>query len=72
MSSRRSSLRRIVAPTSITGIRNVHPHGDEGGGGGVEFYLEIDWTEPLNVVTDVTVFDAPEQDTSSTNHQQPP
>jgi hypothetical protein len=38
--------------------KNAHPH-DEGGGG-VEFYLQIDWGSPLNVVTDITV-DEPEQ-----------
>jgi hypothetical protein len=37
--------------------KNVHPH-DEGGGG-VEFFIEIDWSSPLNVVTDITV-DTPE------------
>jgi hypothetical protein len=38
-------------------VKNVHPH-DEGGGG-VEFFVQIDWPSPLNVVTDITV-DAPE------------
>jgi hypothetical protein len=37
--------------------KNAHPH-DEGGGG-VEFFIQIDWPNPLNVVTDITV-DTPE------------
>ena len=37
--------------------QDAHPH-DEGGGG-VEFFIQIDWPSPLNVVTDITV-DTPE------------
>lgn len=40
-------------------VKNVHPHNDNGGG--VEFYIEIDWGSPLTVVTDITVLDPPEQ-----------
>jgi len=46
---------------AVIGVRNVRPHGDDGGGGGVEFYLEVGWGSPLNVVTDITVFELPEQ-----------
>lgn len=45
---------------AVIGVRNVRPHHDNGGGGGVEFYLEINWDSPLNVVTDITVMDPPE------------
>jgi hypothetical protein len=41
------------------GVRNIHPHDD--GGGGVEFFLEVLWGTQLNVVTDITVEDPPEQ-----------
>jgi hypothetical protein len=41
------------------GVRNIHPHDD--GGGGVEFFLEVLFDRPLNVVTDITVEDLPEQ-----------
>jgi hypothetical protein len=42
-------------------VKNIRPHPDQGGGGGVEFYLQIDWNGPLNIVTDITVFDPAEQ-----------
>lgn len=38
--------------------KNVHPHTDNGGG--VEFFIQIDWSGPLNVVTDITVLDTAE------------
>ncbi len=45
--------------TAVIGVRNVHPHDD--GGGGVEFFLEVNWGNPLNIVTDITVEDPAEQ-----------
>ena len=42
------------------GVRNVTPHGEMGGGGGVEFFLEVLWDSPLDVVTDITVLGPPE------------
>jgi len=45
-------------------VKNVRPHGPNPGDtitGGVEFYLQIDWGTPLNVATDITVMDEPEQ-----------
>lgn len=42
-------------------VKNIRPHGDEGGGGGVEFYLEVDWWDSLTVVTDISVLDPPVQ-----------
>ena len=42
-------------------VKDVRPHPDDGGGGGVEFYLQVDWDTPLDVVTDITVVDPPEE-----------
>jgi hypothetical protein len=42
-------------------VKNVRPHADQGGGGGVEFYLQVDWNTPLDIVTDITVVDPAEQ-----------
>jgi hypothetical protein len=46
---------------AVIGVRNVRAHGTPDGTGGVEFFLEVFWGEPLDVVTDITVFDPPEQ-----------
>jgi hypothetical protein len=42
-------------------VKNIRPHADQGGGGGVEFYLQVDCNAPLDVVTDITVVDPAEQ-----------
>ena len=45
-------------------VKNVRPHGPNPGdsiSGGVSCYLQIDWGSPLNVVTDITVFEPAEQ-----------
>jgi hypothetical protein len=42
-------------------VKNIRPHPDDGGGGGVEFFLQVEWPHPLHVVTDITVVDPPEQ-----------
>jgi len=42
-------------------VKNIRPHPDQGGGGGVEFFLQVDWHGPLDVVTDITVVDPAEQ-----------
>src|SRR5947207_16017291 len=39
-------------------VKNINPHGANGGG--VEFYLEVEWSSPLDVCLDITVFDKPE------------
>ena len=39
-------------------VKNVRPH--KSGGGGVEFFLQVDWGTPLRVVTDISVLDPPE------------
>ena len=38
-------------------VTNVGPHGPEGGDGGVEFILHVDWDTPLNVVVTITVLE---------------
>jgi hypothetical protein len=42
-------------------VSNVGVHGDEGGGGGVEFLLHVDSGSPLDVMVTVTVFEDIEQ-----------
>lgn len=42
-------------------VTNVGPHGPEGGSGGVEFHLHVDWDSPLDVVVTITVLDDIEQ-----------
>lgn len=39
-------------------VKNVCPHSDAGGG--VNFWLEIDSTEIIDIAIDITVFDDPE------------
>jgi hypothetical protein len=38
-------------------VTNVGPHDPEGGTGGVEFILNVDWSSPLDVIVTITVFD---------------
>lgn len=38
-------------------VTNVGPHAPEGGTGGVEFILHVDWDEPMDVVVTITVLD---------------
>lgn len=42
-------------------VSNVGVHGPEGGSGGVEFLLHVDWPTPLNVMVTITVLDDIEQ-----------
>ena len=45
-------------------VKNVRPHGPNPGDtitGGVEFFLQVDWGTPLDIVTDITVIGDPEQ-----------
>jgi hypothetical protein len=42
-------------------VSNVGVHGDEGGGGGVEFLLHVDSGSPLDVMVTVTAFEDIEQ-----------
>jgi hypothetical protein len=38
-------------------VSNVGVHGPEGGTGGVEFHLHVDWDSPLDVMVTITVLD---------------
>lgn len=38
-------------------VTNVGPHNPEGGDGGVEFYLHVDWPDPLNVAVTISVLE---------------
>jgi hypothetical protein len=38
-------------------VTNIGPHDPEGGAGGVEFYLHVDWDHPLHVQVTITVFE---------------
>jgi hypothetical protein len=38
-------------------VTNVGPHDPEGGDGGVEFHLHVDWDSPLNVIVTITVLE---------------
>jgi hypothetical protein len=38
-------------------VTNIAPHDPEGGTGGVEFYLHVDWDHPLHVQVTITVLD---------------
>lgn len=42
-------------------VSNVGVHGPEGGSGGVEFHLHVDWPSPLSVMVTITVLDDIEQ-----------
>ena len=38
-------------------VTNIGPHDPEGGDGGVEFYLHVDWTSPLDVIVTISVLE---------------
>src|SRR5215213_5049310 len=38
-------------------VTNIGPHDPEGGSGGVEFHLHVDWTSPLDVIVTISVLD---------------
>lgn len=38
-------------------VTNIGPHDPEGGSGGVEFVLNVDWDSPLNIQVTITVFE---------------
>jgi hypothetical protein len=38
-------------------VTNIGPHDPEGGPGGVEFHLHVDWGSPLNVIVTISVLD---------------
>jgi hypothetical protein len=38
-------------------VTNIGPHDPEGGSGGVEFHLHVDFPSPLNVIVTISVLD---------------
>jgi hypothetical protein len=38
-------------------VTNVGPHDPEGGNGGVEFHLHVDFTSPVDVIVTISVLD---------------
>ena len=38
-------------------VTNVGPHNPEGGAGGVEFHLHVDWDSPLDVIVTISVLE---------------
>jgi hypothetical protein len=38
-------------------VTNHGPHDPEGGSGGVEFHLHVDWGSPLDVIVTITVLE---------------
>jgi len=38
-------------------VTNVGPHDPEGGDGGVEFCLQVDWESPLDVIVTISVLE---------------
>jgi hypothetical protein len=52
------NFRRFVGAATVR-VCNVSPHSNPGG---VTFVVEIDWGDPIPIVTDITLFDElPEQ-----------
>jgi hypothetical protein len=43
-------------------IKNIRPHGNNVEENGVEFFVQVEWGQPLPIVFDITVFDAPIQE----------
>jgi hypothetical protein len=42
-------------------VTNIGPHDPEGGSGGVEFHLHVDWGAPLDVIVTISVLEDVEQ-----------
>ncbi|MBG0797844.1 hypothetical protein IYX23_09190 [Methylocystis sp. L43] len=43
-------------------VKNIRPHGSNVEANGVEFFAQVEWGTPLDVVFDITVLDKPEQE----------
>jgi hypothetical protein len=43
-------------------VKNIRPHGSNVEANGVEFFVQVEFNTPLNVVFDITVFDNPDQE----------
>lgn len=49
---------RFIGSASIT-VQNIAPHGPPfDPNHGVTFVVNVDWTSPINIVTDITVLDS--------------
>jgi hypothetical protein len=48
--------RPLLGEASIY-VTNVGPHDPEGGTGGVEFHLHVDWGSPLDVIVTISVLE---------------
>lgn len=46
-----------IRRSAVMSVKNIRPHFE--GGGGVEFFVEINSPRPVNIVTDITVHDRP-------------
>ena len=51
-----SSGRPVLGGANVY-VTNIGPHDPEGGTGGVEFHLHVDWDSPLHVQVTITVLD---------------
>jgi hypothetical protein len=38
-------------------VTNIGPHDPEGGSGGVEFHLHVDWPSPLDIIVTISVLE---------------
>jgi hypothetical protein len=55
-----SSGRPFIGAANVY-VTNIGPHDPEGGTGGVEFVLNVDWGSPIHVQVTITVLDQIEQ-----------
>lgn len=55
------STGRPVPGAANVYVTNIGPHDPEGGTGGVEFCLHVDWFRPLHVQVTITVLEPIEQ-----------
>lgn len=54
---RRSDSRQTSSRLREHPLTNVGPHDPEGGDGGVEFCLQVDWESPLDVIVTISVLE---------------
>ncbi len=48
--------RPLLAEANVY-VTNIGPHDPEGGAGGVEFHLHVDWASPLDVIVTISVLE---------------
>jgi hypothetical protein len=51
-----SSGRPLLGEANVY-VTNIGPHDPEGGSGGVEFHLHVDWDSPLDVIVTISVLE---------------